>query len=459
VNRRVVVVGAGITGLTIAYRLRQRADPLDAVVLEAADTAGGVIRSTRLGDVEIEAGPDSFLVRKPWAVELCDELGLGGDLTDQGATAAQILTDRGLRAIPPGRLGVAASARGLLRWDGMSVGDRLRASAEPIVPRRRDQGDESIGSLARRRLGRGATEAIVVPLLGGLSAGDVDRLSVLATYPELARWEHEDGSLRRGVRRAMRTAGGQTSRGTPFATVRGGLQRIVHALVERIGPDRVRMGTPIRGVDRDGDGFAVATDAALERADVVVVTTSAPAAAAMLRDAAPDAAGGLGRIRTVSTAVALFVYPDGTDPLLPDTSGFVAQRRLGLPITAATAISRKWPDPAFGSRAVLRAFAGGDGLDDQVDRPDEEVLDRAAAALARVYGLPAPERAALVRLPDAMPQYDVGHLGAVARILASLPAGIHVAGSAFGGVGLPDRVREATALAERITARGYPEGP
>jgi oxygen-dependent protoporphyrinogen oxidase len=255
----------------------------------------------------------------------------------------------------------------------------------------------------------------------------------------------------------MRTTGGEAPRGTPFATVRGGLHRIVDALVDRIGPDRVRTGAPVRGVGRDGDGFAVSTDVGPERADVVVVTTRALAAAAMLDDVAPEAAGGLGRIRTISTAVVLFVYPDGTDRLLPDASGFVAQRRLGLPITAATAISRKWPDPAFGSRAVIRAFAGGDGLEDQVDRPDDEVLDRARVALSRVYGLPAPQRSTLVRWPDAMPQYDVGHLDTVARILASLPAGVHVAGSAFAGVGIPDRIREAATLADRIAAPGYPD--
>jgi oxygen-dependent protoporphyrinogen oxidase len=458
VSRRVVVVGAGITGLILAYRLRRRPDPADVLVLEAAGAAGGVIRSSPVGDLELEAGPDSFLVRKPWAVEMCRELGLGDDLVDQGATAAQILTSRGLRPIPPGRLGVPGSARDLWGWDGMSIGARLRAIAEPLVPRRRDEADETIGSVARRRLGRGATEAIVAPLLGGLSAGDVDRLSVRAMYPDLARWEREEGSLIRGARRSTATSPAPTD-GSPFATVRGGLHRIVDALVERIGPDRVRTSVSARTAGRDGDGFAVSTDTGPERADVVVATTPARTAAALLRDVAPDAATHLDRIRAVSTAVALFVFPEGTGHLLPDASGFVAQRRLGLSITAATAISRKWPHPGFGSRAVVRAFAGGDGLETEIDRADDEVLGRAAAALTQVYGLPAPEHARLVRWPDAMPQYDLGHLDRVERIVRSLPAGIHVAGSAFGGVGIPDRIREATALAVRIGGPGYPDEP
>ena len=253
-TRRVVVVGTGITGLTVAYRLATRPDPPDVTVLEAGASPGGVIRSVRVGDLDLEAGPDSFLVRKPWAVDLCRDLGLGDDLVEQGATAAQILTPRGLLPVPAGRLGIAGSAGDVWRWKGMSVGDRLRAIAEPIVPRRRDEHDESIGSLARRRLGRAATEAIVAPLLGGLYAGDVDRLSVRATYPELATWEREDGSLRAGVRRAVAATAAPSQDGpaTPFATVRGGLHRIVEALVMAIGPDRVRTRSPVRGVDRRG---------------------------------------------------------------------------------------------------------------------------------------------------------------------------------------------------------------
>jgi oxygen-dependent protoporphyrinogen oxidase len=457
---RVVVVGAGITGLTVAYRLATRPDPPDVTVLEASASPGGVIRSVRVGDLELEAGPDSFLVRKPWAVELCRDLGLGDDLVEQGATAAQILTPRGLLPVPAGRLGIAGSAGDVWRWKGVSVGDRLRAIAEPIVPRRRDEHDESVGSLARRRLGRGATEAIVAPLHGGLYAGDVDRLSVHATYPELATWEREDGSLRAGVRRAVAAPAALSEDGptTPFATVRAGLHRIVQSLVTAIGPDRVRTGSPVRGLRRNGDRIALSTDAAPITADVVILTTSASLTAALLAELAPAAAPHLRGIPAASTAVALFVYPEGTDRLLPAASGFVARRGV-LPITAATALSKKWPSPAFGSRAVIRAFVGGAGSEGELDRPDDQILRSSSKAVSEVYGLPAPDDQALVRWPDAMPQYLVGHLDRVASIRASLPAGVHVAGAAYGGVGIPDRVREANELAERVASADYPDGP
>ena len=102
---------------------------------------------------------------------------------------------------------------------------------------------------------------------------------------------------------------------------------------------------------------------------------------------------------------------------------------------------------------------GGAGSERELDRPDDQILRSSSEAVSEIYGLPAPDDQALVRWPDAMPQYLVGHLDRVASIRASLPAGVHIAGAAYGGVGIPDRVREANELAERLTIADYPDGP
>jgi oxygen-dependent protoporphyrinogen oxidase len=141
VSRRVVVVGAGITGLTVAYRISHAPVAAEVLVVDTDREPGGVIRSVQVGDLELEAGPDSFLVGKPWAMDLCYELELERELVPQGAIASQILTRRGLLPVPPGRFGIPTSAIGLLRWKGMSVAARLRAMAEPAVPRRRSGAD------------------------------------------------------------------------------------------------------------------------------------------------------------------------------------------------------------------------------------------------------------------------------------------------------------------------------
>jgi len=453
----VVVVGAGITGLTVAYRILRSPFPVELLVVEADREPGGVIRSVQVGDLELEAGPDSFLVRKPWALDLCHELGLEGELLPQGATAPQILTSRGLLPVPPGGLGIPASTTRLWRWSGMSAAARLRATAEPLVPRRRRHGDQSVGALLRRRLGRGATDALVGPLLAGIHAGDIDRLSVDATFPELARWERELGNLRAGARAKepppRRVLGAPT---TPFATIRGGLRRLPDALAEAIGPDRLRMGSTAVKLGREDRGpFRVATAEGDDLpVDAVILATPAPVSADLLAEVAPTASELLREIQVVSTAVALFVYPKGTNRLLPEASGFVTRRGM-LPITAATAVSKKWPQHAFGSRAVFRAFVGGAGLEHELDRPDEDILSSAREALAAVYAFSAPpDHEALVRWPGSMPQYAVGHLERLGAIDAALPAGLYVAGGSYRGIGIPDRIREAGAIADRVLHHG-----
>jgi oxygen-dependent protoporphyrinogen oxidase len=164
----------------------------------------------------------------------------------------------------------------------------------------------------------------------------------------------------------------------------------------------------------------------------------------------PAASADLRTIRHASTAVAVLVYAPGTDAMLPDSSGFIAPRGR-LPMTAATVVSKKWPDDAFEGRAVLRCFVGADGDDDELARDDGEIVADVAAALARVYGLPSrPEASDVIRWPRAMPQYEVGHLDRVAAIEAALPAGVVVAGQSYRGVGIPDCVRQGAEAARRI---------
>jgi protoporphyrinogen/coproporphyrinogen III oxidase len=462
VTRRVVVVGGGVTGLTAAFRLLRDAPSLEVLLLEANTEPGGKIRSATVGGVRLEAGPDSLLARKPWAVDLCRELGLGDDLVPAAAGTTQIWSGTRLLPFPSGPFGISTDPMELFRWPGMSYSAKVRAAGDLVLPRRRSTADESLGALLRRRLGDGATDALVAPLLGGLLGGDVDRLSVDATFPELAQWEREHGSLMRGARamaaaRRPAAVGGHGATGPAgaspppmFLRLRGGLEDLTRATADALGPAHMRTGTSVTDVRRAGDGFVVAHDGGEEPCDAVIVGTPAFLSADVLESVAPDASAGLRAIPYASTAVALLVYPEGSDASLPDTSGFIAPRGR-LPMTAATVISRKWPDEALGGRAVLRCFIGAAGAEEDLAKSDDDLLAGAADALAHIYGLPArPEAAEVVRWPRAMPQYAVGHLDRVAAIEAALPAGVFVAGQAFRGVGIPDCVRQGSEAAERV---------
>ncbi|MGZ8578149.1 MAG: protoporphyrinogen oxidase [Actinomycetota bacterium] len=453
---RVVVVGGGVAGLATAYRVSRGTDAPEVLVLETDDAPGGKVRSAIVGGIELEAGPDSLLARKPWAVELCRELGLGDDLVAPAPAATHVYTDKGLLRFPTGPFGISTDPVEMLRWPGMSYAGKVRAGGDLVLPRRREEGDESLGALLRRRIGDEATETLVAPLLGGLFAGDIDRLSVLATFPELAAWEREHGSLVRGARRQAKAAAAHRAPGAGpppmFLRLRGGLRRMTDALGAALGPEHLHLGTAATEVARDGAGYVVRTDDDEMAADAVVFATPAYVTADVARTLAPEAVEDLEGIPYVSTAVVLMVYPEGTGDRLPQSSGFVAPRGR-LAVTAATLVSRKWPDPAFGDRAVVRCFIGAWGMETSLGAADDELIRRVAGQLADVFDMPPePEAAEVVRWPRAMPQYEVGHLERVAGIEAALPAGAFVVGQAYRGAGIPDCVRQANEVADRVLA-------
>jgi len=442
---RVVVVGGGVAGLAAAHRLVRARPDLDLTVLEASPAAGGRLTSVPVGGLELDAGPDSFVARKPWAVDLCRELGL--ELVEPAASGAYVWTDRGLVPMPPIALGVPAEVDGLVRWRGLSRLGRARALADLIrKPRRRDE-EEALGALLRRRLGNEATELLVAPLLAGLYAGDVDRLGIRSTFPELAGWERDFGGLIRGAKAALRAAKGA---GPIFLRPADGVPSLPRAIVEAIGPGRVRTGTPVTAVAAEGAGYVLRAGALEVLGNAVVVATPAFTASRLLSEVASAASARLNEIPYVSTGVVHLVYAEGTADPLPQATGFVVPRGKA-PMTAATFLSRKWPEPSFGTRAVVRCFVGAAGFEDVLDAPDPDIVDALCRHLAAALPLPAhPVASAVVRWPRSMPQYEIGHLERVAAIEASLPPGIFVAGNAYHGVGVADAVRGANDVAERV---------
>jgi protoporphyrinogen/coproporphyrinogen III oxidase len=444
---RVAVVGGGLTGLATAWHLRDHAE---VVVVEASDRLGGQIRTETLGTARLDVGADAMLARQPEALELVRELGLGDDLVHPRTGSVWLWIDGRLRPLPTGTvMGVPADLGSVARSRVLTPAAVARAALEPLVPPTDPGRDASLGHLVARRYGRAVADRLVEPLLSGVYAGAIDRMSTAATAPPVwaaARQGRMTPALREHRRRASATDE------PVFATVRGGLGRVIERLADGLG-DRVRTASPVEGLERAPEGWRVRTGGETLTADHVVVALPAAPAARLLDTAAPDAATGLRGLDTASVAVVALAYDRSAVADLPEGSGVLVPRVEGRLVKAATWSSRKWPHLAEAERFLLRASVGR--VDDPrgLELDDHELGLRVDAEVRWMTGIRAPalERR-VVRWDDALPQYDVGHLQRVAGIheaVAAVP-GLHVGGAALDGVGLPARVRDARRMAAEV---------
>jgi oxygen-dependent protoporphyrinogen oxidase len=466
-------MGGGITGLVAAYRLTASAgegSPVAVTLVEASPRVGGKLRTGEVAGLKVETGPDSFVVRKPWAVDLCTELGLGHDLIVPGASGAFVWARGRPVAFPRGTaFGVPADVETILRWRGLSARGRIVAALEPLRGDRStppDSGeDEALRDLLDRRLGREAADVLAGPVLAGIHAGDPARMSAAATFPELRAWEAGHGSLIRGARASIKAGRKHRSGPRPFfTTIDGGLDRVVDAIAAELRSTSVFTGTHADRIGRAVEAaYVVKAGDRRILADAIVVAIPAAAASAALTAEAPLAASALRELRTVSTATVTLVYPEGTADRLPDATGLIvpggraATRGPGpRVVTACTWISRKWPDASFGDRAVVRCFVGRDGEAAALELDNDDLASAVAADVELTTPLgAAPEARLVTRWPAGLPQYDVGHerrVQAAADALHAATPGIFLAGAAYGGIGIADCVRQGDEAAALVRA-------
>jgi oxygen-dependent protoporphyrinogen oxidase len=465
--RRVVVVGGGIAGLAAAHRVVERAgeqgEPLALTLCEAAGHLGGTIRTERTGDgFLVEAGPDSFISEKPWALALADRIGLSPRLrrTDDRYRRTYVARGDRLHPLPDGFLLLApvrlAPVVGspLFTWRG-----KLRMALDLVLPRRAADGDESLASFVTRRLGREALERVAEPLVAGIYTASPERLSLAATMPRFLALERQHRSLILGLRRsagAREVAGASGARWSLFVTLADGMAELVGALAARLPPAAVRLGCRVAAVAR-GTGEApwvvqLADGSALP-AEGVVLAGEAPRMAPLVHGLDAELARLMSGIGYASSATVSLAYPRAAIRHPLDGFGFVVPRAEGRAALACTFSSVKYPGRAPEGSVLLRVFLGGARAETILDHDDAalaQLAERDVAALLGIAGPPVLTR--VTRHPAAMPQYEVGHLDRVARIEARLAAGpgLAAAGSAYRGVGIPDCIHSGEAAAERV---------
>lgn len=462
--RRIVVVGGGVTGLTAAFyalRLgREAGIDVKVTLIEGEERLGGKIRTLRRDGFVIERGPDSFLARKQPMIELARDLGIDGELVTLNPDTKKTYILRGgrLHRIPPGLvLGVPTqwkpfAASSLIGWPG-----KLRALLDRVLPAARSDADESLGGFLRRRLGNQVVDFVAEPLLSGIYAGDADKLSLMATFPQFRAAERKYGSLIAGLAQGAGAtregAAGEEhlpphARGSAFLSFRRGLSAVVEALQASIAQAGgvVLTGSPVRAVIPRPEGGAVVALAGGDElaADAVVLTTPASSLGSLLPDV-PEASV-FADMAYASVANVVFGYRRETIGVPLDGAGFVVPRTEGRFITACTWTSSKWLHTAPPEHALIRCYVGR--IDDErwMDMDDEALIQAVRKEVAELVGIGAePDFADVTRLTRSMPQYEVGHPGKVRKLREGLTKnapGVFAAGAGLEGVGLPDCVRQ-----------------
>jgi oxygen-dependent protoporphyrinogen oxidase len=455
--RKVVVIGAGITGLVAARELVRACEksrrPVSVVVLEAAERIGGKVRTELVGDAVVETGPDSFVTLKPEMLDLVRELGLGNELIPTGPDASVsvlragrlVPLPSGMRLITPTRLLPFAFS------PFFSLGAKLRMALEPLIPVRRGHDDESLADFTRRRLGGEALDSLVAPMLAGIFAGDPEKMSVRSTFPQLLEMERKGGLARAlwfgGPKSGPRREGFST-----FMTVKGGLSRVINALAETLPPGALRLDCPATAVRRHAGRWEVVTPRGTIEADAVISAVPASAFADSVEGLDPELSNRLREITFASTATVTLIYDAATFPRKLSGFGFLTTRGEKTTLTAATYSSSKFPGRAPKGKVVIRAFVGGAGREESAEAAIMRIESRVREDLDRILGLKgvAPVAAKTTRWIKSNPQYNVGHARRLERLGSCLKGhpGLVLAGSSYGGVGLPDCVRSGRRAAE-----------
>ncbi len=467
--RRIAIVGGGISGLATAYQLA--CEGVEFTLFEASARLGGIVETVHRQGFVIECGPDSWVTEKPWARDLAIELGLQDQIipsNDQWRrTYVQMGNARfpqlvpipdGMRMMVPVKWGPLLESP-LFDWQARLAYLREPKRAEELKQSAPDH-DESVEDFVRRHFGEEVAHTIAGPLLAAVFGGDIAELSVRAVMPTFVRMEAEEGSLIRALQRRA-----QPSSEAIFTSLSTGLGTLIDRMVARLPKDSVRLLRPVSRIDAENGGWRLGVAG---RFDDVVLATPPHVTGELLQrlDKGERMASLLPQRATSAIVVALaFTAAQAVRMRIPRGFGFVVPPVFGVrnhnghshPLLACTFVQQKFPGRAPEGAVLLRAFFGGQSGDALLGEADDLLMERARLQLNRVLG-PLPEATETVvrRWPQSLPQYAVGHLERMAELesMVSAMPGLHLVGSAYHGVGLPDLIRQGRATAGRLAARG-----
>ena len=446
-HKRAVIIGGGISGLSAAFFLSERIArenlSLKITVLEAENRFGGLLRTLRTRDFHMEAGADAFDGRDPAMLALCRDLGLRDELVPCEPTL-----DRVFLAQNEKLLSLSLSRpdlRAVFKNPALNLTARMRLLFEGLIPAKRNGADESIASFVRRRLGRTVLQAWAEPLVRGVLMGEAEKLSIHEYFPQWQRMERDHGS----ICRALLNRNMPAKEAPSFFTVRGGLDRLASAFLEKL--ERANLVSSSRAVSlgRNKTWKVFLRDGRTIEADFVWVALPAPEAARLLTAAAPPLAGALAKIRYDSLAAVNMVFRRGALPADFPQNGFILPPRGKKRPFANLKVIGSTEDGKF---IRLRAFLSKVFQPELLGLEDARIRQEVLRDLVAEWRVQPPFWIAVERYPEALAQYETGHGRLVSNIESLLEPypGLFLAGNGYHGFGISDCILSAKAAVQGI---------
>lgn len=453
--KHVAIIGGGITGLTAAFYLHQaiRKKGIQARIslLEADNRLGGKIRTKHQNGFVIEEGPDSFLARKTSAGQLVHDVGLDDELVRNRTGQAYVLNDDHLYPIPKKAvMGIPATLPGFVHNDLFSSRAKWRTAADLVMSRARWGDDPSAGNFFRRRFGSETVDRLIEPLLSGIYAGDLDKLSLMATFPQFYDVEQRARSLMLGLKKDREKVPEKEDKGK-FLTLKNGLQSLSAEIEAQLPEDAVWKKASVDRLERNGQAYTITLGNG-EQMQTDAVISAVPHHIAKNYLPSYPFTQSIGGARPTTVATVALAFPESAVKLGHDGTGFVISRTAGYTVTACTWTHKKWPHTTPQGKVLLRCYVGKAGDEGIVDQSDAAITDAVLRDLRRVLQIDGnPDFISVSRWRRAMPQYIVGHLQWLANLrreaARTLP-GLFFAGASYEGVGVPDCIKQGKQAAD-----------
>ncbi|WMJ73657.1 protoporphyrinogen oxidase [Cytophagaceae bacterium ABcell3] len=438
----IVIIGAGISGLTLAYELQKQGKAY--TLLEARDRAGGYIQTSYHQKTILEHGPGSILA-DPETVAYLEELGLKAELVypESAGKVRYIFKNGKVRQMPD-------SPKSFFKSNFFSWGTKAALVGELLNRKQPRNNEETVGEFFERRFNKEIVDYAVAPFVSGIYAGDPYRLLINKTFPFLKKFETEHGSIIKGIMKSGK-------KGKKVAKVplyfKSGMASLPVTIADKL--DNIKYNAKVKGIQKRDNRFQVEyilnETSQTVSADKIVLALPAFAASTFLFESYPSVAEDLNKINYPAIVKVFHTFKKSDIGVPINGYGVLYPKVENKPLLGTLWNSSVYPVSSSSDEVLMTSIAGG-VLDPRViNESDEEIMDKVLALIKETYQIKGgPVVSKVLRLEKAIPQYDK-EMNKIDQLVKELEGeDMFVCANWHGGPSLTDCMRKAVVLAKQL---------